>query len=122
MSLLPEKLSELRQLIHSRVSQLGVQEQIRGFLAESQEGGRGADEETLLRALEERGMVDQVLQSLHLNVGGGGGGVGRGGEEGAGLKGRGGLDTPHVEIKTAEEPYPKGLKPSPAASSDYNYL
>lgn len=122
MSLPPEKLSELRQLIHSRVSQLGVQEQIRGFLAESQEGGRGADEETLLRALEERGMVDQVLQSLHLNVGGGGGGVGRGEEEGAGLKGRGGLDTPHVEIKTAEEPYPKGLKPSPAASSDYNYL
>lgn len=121
MSLPPEKLSELRQLIHSCVSQLGVQEQIRGFLAESQEGGRGVDEETLLRALEERGMVDQVLQSLHLNIGGGGGGVGRNGEEGAGLKGRGGLDTPHVEIKTAEEPYPKGLKPSIAASPDYNY-
>ena len=120
MSLPPEKLSELRQLIHSRVSQLGVQEQIRGFLAESQEGGRGVDEETLLRALEERGMVDQVLQSLHLNIGGGGG-VGRDGEEGAGLKGRGGLDTPHVKIKTAEEQYPKGLKPSTAASPVYNY-
>ena len=39
MSLPPEKLSELRQLIHSRVSQLGVQEQIRGFLTETQEGG-----------------------------------------------------------------------------------
>ena len=117
MSLPPEKLSELRQLIHSRVSQLGVQEQIRGFLAETQEGGRGVDEETLLRALEERGMVDQVLQSLHLNVGGG---VGRGGEEGAGLKGGGGLDTPHVEMKTADEPYPKGLTLATAASSDYN--
>lgn len=121
MSLPPEKLSELRQLIHSRVSQLGVQEQIRGFLAESQEGGRGVDEETLLRALKERGMVDQVLQSLNLNIGGGGGGVERDREEGAGLKDRGGLDTPHVEIKTAEEPYPKGLKPSTAASPDYNY-
>lgn len=115
MSLPPEKLSELRQLIHSRVSQLGVQEQIRGFLAETQEGGRGVDEETLLRALEERGMVDQVLQSLHLNVGRGGG------EEGAGLKGGGGLDTPHVEVKTADEPPPKGLTLSAAASSEYNY-
>ena len=115
MSLPPEKLSELRQLIHSRVSQLGVQEQIRGFLAETQEGGRGVDEETLLRALEERGMVDQVLQSLHLNVGRGGG------EEGAGLKGGGGLDTPHVEVKTADEPHLKGLTLSAAASSEYNY-
>lgn len=105
MSLPPEKLSELRQLIHGRVSQLGVQEQIRSCLAETQEGGREVDEGALLRALEERGLIDQVMQSLHLDVGGGVGG-GREEEEGAGV----GWDNPsHMEMKTAVESQQKGL-------------
>lgn len=104
MSLPPEKLSELRQLIHGRVSQLGVQEQIRSCLAETQEGGREVDEGALLRALEERGLVDQVMQSLHLDVGGGVGGGEE--EEGAGV----GWDNPsRMEMKTAVESHHKGL-------------
>lgn len=105
MSLPPEKLSELRQLIHGRVSQLGAQEQIRSCLAETQEGGREVDEGALLRALEERGLVDQVMQSLHLN---GGGGVGGGGEEEDGA-GMGWDNRSHMEMKTVDESHQKGL-------------
>jgi len=106
MSLPPEKLSELRQLIHGRVSQLGVQEQIRSCLAETQEGGREVDEGALLRALEERGLVDQVMQSLHLDVGGGVGGGGEEEEEGAGV---GWVNPSRMEMKTAVESHQKGL-------------
>ena len=93
----PEKLGELRQLIHGHVSEAGVQEQIRTALSEilSQHGGRYSctdigckegvyplshhppfpsflplcrtlDEATLLEALEERGIIEQVMATLNL--------------------------------------------------------
>ncbi len=69
----PEKLSVLRQLIHSHVSREDLQDQIRGCVADSlateaEEGGR-VDEEAVMRVLEERGIVEQVLQALNLSGG-----------------------------------------------------
>ena len=78
MALPSEKLAELRQLIHSRVSQLGIQDEIRGCvdsLGQDGAGGRTPDEGALMRTLEERGVVDRVMQSLNLSGGVDGGGV-----------------------------------------------
>ena len=74
MELPSEKVAELRQLIHSRVSQLGIRDEIRGCvdsLGRDGAGGRTLDEEVLMSALEERGVVDHVMQSLNLSDGGG---------------------------------------------------
>ena len=93
----PEKLNALRQLVHSHVSECGFQDQIRRCVAESMgemresDGGR-VDERTVMRVLEERGMVDQVLQSLNLSTVG---------VEGEGATVRGASSSPGIE-KTAE--------------------
>ena len=85
----PEKLGELRQLIHGHVSEAGIQEQIRTALSGilSQHGGRyrqphvhmydvsglslplsrTLDEATLLEALEEKGIIEQVMTTLNLS-------------------------------------------------------
>lgn len=46
----PEKIAELRQLVHNHVSRTDVQEQIRGCLSEAltEEGGRWANLATKL--------------------------------------------------------------------------
>lgn len=98
MSVLPpEKLSALRQLIHSHVCGEELQEQIRGCVADSlaagEEGGR-VDEEAVMRVLEERGIVEQVMQSLSLSSEGGEvGGAERHGEASPSI---------HVEKRTGE--------------------
>ena len=85
----PEKLAQLRQLVHSHVSGAGIQEKIRACLAdtvarEGGGGGRAMDEDALLEALEEKGLIDEVMASLDLGscdtegVGVGRGGGGRG--------------------------------------------
>ena len=66
MSLPAEKLAELRQLIHDHIAELGLQDEIRSCI--STQKGR-VDEQSLMRALEEKGIVDQVMQSLNLSKG-----------------------------------------------------
>ena len=70
----PERLAELRQLIQNRVSGEAIREQIRGCvtatLCAGEEEGRGGggrvSEGEVLRTLEERGVVDEVMESLNL--------------------------------------------------------
>lgn len=66
MTLPAEKLAELRQLIHNHIATLDLQDEIRGCIS-TQKGK--VDEQSLMRALEEKGIVDQVMQSLNLSKG-----------------------------------------------------
>ena len=66
MTLPAEKLTELRQLIHNHIATLDLQDEIRGCIS-TQKGK--VDEQSLMRALEEKGIVDQVMQSLNLSKG-----------------------------------------------------
>ena len=92
MSLPPEKVAELRQAIHGQVTRLGVQQQIQRCLADSREQRSPLDEAGVMRLLEERGVVDRVMQSLKIGAGGEryeGGDRERG--EGRGERGRDGV-------------------------------
>ena len=80
----PERLAELRQLIQTRISGEDMREQIRCCVAaticaggkEEREGERASERE-VLRLLEERGLVEQVMRSLNLGGAGAEGGVTR---------------------------------------------
>ena len=90
MSLPPEKVAELRQAIHSQVTRLGVQQQIQRCLADSREQRSPLDEAGVMQLLEERGVVDRVMQSLKIGAGGERCGAGERGE-GRGERGRDGV-------------------------------
>ena len=68
MSLPAEKVHELKQIIHSHLSQMNVHSRIKEYLDESlrdEDQDRGAvDEATLLNALRERGIVEDVMNTL----------------------------------------------------------
>ena len=64
VALSSERLTELRQLIRAKVSSDVVQDKIRQCVSDVEK--EGAKEETLLRILEERGLVDEVVEGLGL--------------------------------------------------------
>ena len=67
MTLPAEKVHELKQIIHSHLSQMNVHSKIKGCLDDSftdEDDRRGIDEATLLNALKERGIVDDVMRTL----------------------------------------------------------
>ena len=68
MALPSEKVHELKQIIHSHVSQMNVHSRIRDCVDESFRGEEaesvGIDEAGLLNALKERGIVDDVMNTL----------------------------------------------------------
>lgn len=70
MSLPPEKISELKQLIHSHLSQLDIHGQIRNVLSESlrnesgANGNKSTDEQNLLKVLKEQGIVEDIMKTL----------------------------------------------------------
>ena len=68
MALPSEKVHELKQIIHSQVSQMNVHSRIRDCVDESFRGedaeSSGIDEAGLLNALKERGIVDDVMNTL----------------------------------------------------------
>ena len=67
MSFPAEKLSSLRQLIHSKINDLEVQDKIKQCIdAEDSERG-GANEEHLLSQLRDKGVIDDILASLRLS-------------------------------------------------------
>lgn len=74
MSLPTEKISELKQIIHSQLSQGDVQRRIREMLAETmreesamQAGPMG--EQEMLNRLKQRGVVDNILQQIQFEGG-----------------------------------------------------
>ena len=68
MSLPTEKVQELKQIIHSHLSQMNVHSRIKEYVDESFRGddveSGGIDEAGLLNALKERGIVDDVMNTL----------------------------------------------------------
>ncbi|XP_052230366.1 centrosomal protein of 76 kDa-like [Dreissena polymorpha] len=69
MALPPEKISELKQIIHNQLSQGDVQRRIREMLAESmQEEFEGSKnpmgEQEMFNRLKQRGVVDNILQQI----------------------------------------------------------
>lgn len=69
MELPNERVSELRQLIHSHVSSEGIQEQIRDCISElasQDDDSKQLDETKLLQFLEEKGLIDRVMAGLKL--------------------------------------------------------
>lgn len=68
MSLPLEKVQELKQIIHSHLSQMNVHSRIKEYVDESFRGddpeSSGIDEAGLLDALKERGIVDDVMNTL----------------------------------------------------------
>ncbi|CAB1321411.1 unnamed protein product [Coregonus sp. 'balchen'] len=72
MSLPPEKASELKQIIHNHLIKINIHEKIRDVLAETVredlDPGHGSlSEEDFLRALQRRGIVDDVMKDLHFS-------------------------------------------------------
>ena len=68
MTLPSEKVQELKQIIHNHLSQMSVHSRIKEYVDESfrgdDPGGSGIDEAGLLNALKERGIVDDVMNTL----------------------------------------------------------
>lgn len=67
MTLPTEKVQELKQIIHSHLSQMNVHSRIKECVDESFRGedfDEGIDEAGLLNALKERGIVDDVMNTL----------------------------------------------------------
>lgn len=60
-----ERVNELRQLIHAQVTSEDTQARIKACLARAN-GGQRLDESSLLRLLEEEGVVEEVLSSLKI--------------------------------------------------------
>jgi len=67
MSFPAEKLSSLRQQIHVRINELGVQDKIKECIEVGTSEFGGTDEERLLSQLREKGVIDQIMASLNLN-------------------------------------------------------
>lgn len=75
MSLPPEKVAELKQIIHNQLNQMDVHNKIQEVLTESfHEKGRDTDkdqigEQEILQALREKGIVDDIMQQLQISEG-----------------------------------------------------
>ena len=67
MSFPAEKLSSLRQLIHSKINDLGVQDKIKECIDTGDSERGGASEEHLLSRLRDKGVIDDILASLKLS-------------------------------------------------------
>lgn len=55
---------DLRELVRSRVTSEGIQERIKECVSQVERGGGYEREESLLKLLEEKGLVDEVLAGL----------------------------------------------------------
>lgn len=67
MSFPVEKLSSLRQLIHSKIHDLGVQDKIKECIDDGDSERGGGNEERLLSQLRDKGVIDDILTSLKLS-------------------------------------------------------
>ncbi|KAI1894100.1 hypothetical protein AGOR_G00112350 [Albula goreensis] len=70
MSLNPEKASELKQIIHNHLTRINIHGKIRDVLAETvreELDHRPLSEEDFMRALQRRGIVDEVMRDLQFS-------------------------------------------------------
>lgn len=68
MSLPPEKLTELKQMIRSHLDRVDIHGKIKQYVSESMVDGEDdsiTDEEALLRGLRQKGIIDQVMSGLN---------------------------------------------------------
>ena len=67
MSLPPEKLTELKQMIHSHLDRMDIHGKIKQYVSESMVEGDDsiADEEGLLMGLRQKGIIDEVMSGLN---------------------------------------------------------
>lgn len=70
MALPAEKVQELKQIIHNHLAQMNMHSKIKEYLDESSTGEdptqrAAVDEASLLSALRERGIVDDVMRTLN---------------------------------------------------------
>lgn len=70
MSLPPEKASELKQIIHNHLLKMDIHGKIREVLAETvrddqSSARRSLSEADFLRALQRRGIIDDMMKDLH---------------------------------------------------------
>ncbi|XP_074644636.1 centrosomal protein of 76 kDa-like [Tubulanus polymorphus] len=66
MPLRPEKVAELRQIVHEQLAQLDIQSCVRELLPEREESNNGVSEADLYNALNRKGIVDEIMSKLHL--------------------------------------------------------
>ena len=69
MALPPEKVNELKQVIHAHLNQLDIHGQIRNIVDESMQNNtlnesENEKEMNMLQILKEKGVVDDILGSL----------------------------------------------------------
>ena len=69
MSLPPEKLNELKQVIHNHLTQLNIHDVIRQCMSESlkQDETGPIEEEGLLNTLREKGIIEDVMHTLQFD-------------------------------------------------------
>ncbi|GFN79292.1 centrosomal protein of 76 kda [Plakobranchus ocellatus] len=71
MTLPPEKIAELRQIIHSQVSQLDVQNQIRNVVSNMMNGQNGhgdvLTEADVMNQLRQGGVIDEVMRHIQVD-------------------------------------------------------
>lgn len=74
MSLPPDKITELKQIIHNHLSQFDIQSSIRNVLTEilqEQNEGQQITERELLSALNQKGVLDEIMSRLQFQSTGG---------------------------------------------------
>ncbi|XP_076112649.1 centrosomal protein of 76 kDa-like [Mytilus galloprovincialis] len=67
MSVPPEKIAELKQIIHGQLSQIGMQSRIRDVMSEviTEDYSNGqVSEQEIMQKLKERGLVDDLMSNL----------------------------------------------------------
>ena len=69
MSLPPEKLQELKGIIHSHLDRMDIHSKVREFISESARDNNDdthepMDEERLLRSIRDKGIIDDVMRGL----------------------------------------------------------
>ncbi|XP_055892466.1 centrosomal protein of 76 kDa-like [Biomphalaria glabrata] len=71
MALPPEKINELKQIIHSQISQMDIQNQIRGVVSKMvpDKAGisNGVNEADVMNQLRQQGVVDEIMRHLQMN-------------------------------------------------------
>ncbi|CAH1779275.1 unnamed protein product [Owenia fusiformis] len=75
MALPAEKISELKQIIHNHLSQMDIQKSIQQVLSDSLQGEAAFNqqsqfnEQDVLEMLRQQGVIDNVMQKLHIEQG-----------------------------------------------------
>jgi centrosomal protein CEP76 len=73
MTLPPEKINQIKQIIHSRFSELDIQSKIRDIIADKlsesgeQQATHASSQELLIQELKKKGIVDSIINGLKID-------------------------------------------------------